>query len=658
MKTKKLILPILSLFLFTLLISPLKAQSPPSFESTSGEYTIENILSKFNVFSFGDVTGMHIVGPIIAQKDMYNENKNNGFTFSDYDQGVSSYIKGKIARGSRTSSSYSNTNPTQYVGNVNDLSKKVFWGDDFVYQVNGADYVNNKVNVFKTDDYVDFDLAKSLLTQQSLDLLQESNRSVRLEDIEIKNGISSIRVNAGEKITIPEEVLSKINRIELVGKISEVTLIQIPTSQNVTLPGVISNHPFGEYGADMNLIFNLPNTKQVTLPNAYGIGIGHIVAVNANVIHRSGNYNGGIIADNLDSKSEGHMWPYSGGKLLTEKPKTMNIIGKKYWYDDNNHDRLRPKEIIIHLYENDQWVDSKIVTEKTEWNYSFLNLPIKNYYITEEPVFHYTASYDHYDIYNTLDTANLEITKKVIQNNQEINSEEIFYTALFDAQQKRISDVKAISTSIPALFEKLPLGSYWIKETDEFGIEKNDSIYEVNYSVEPILIEEKNTTYSAVITNSLNTHIEIIKTNENEQLLEGAQLELYDAENHLIDAWTSTKKAHQLIGRLDYGTYRLHEVKAPAGYETSEDILISVKKTSELQTYTFVNRSIEYPIEPTEPVEPIQPIEPIQPTDPQPPGQTPNTSDRTLALYAILLLVSLLGISALVIRKYEKNRKS
>ena len=118
-KINSFILLLLSVFILN--TQNIKATAASNFETTSGSYTIENILSKFNVFSFNDVSGVHIVGPIIAKGDLYNRTSHQGFTFGDYDQGISSYIQGKIAAGSRISSSYSHINPDQYIGNTNTL---------------------------------------------------------------------------------------------------------------------------------------------------------------------------------------------------------------------------------------------------------------------------------------------------------------------------------------------------------------------------------------------------------------------------------------------------------------------------------------------------------------------------------------------------------
>ena len=43
------------------------ASETDTFTSNGGEYTLEYIFNKYNVFSFGDATGVHIVGPVAAK---------------------------------------------------------------------------------------------------------------------------------------------------------------------------------------------------------------------------------------------------------------------------------------------------------------------------------------------------------------------------------------------------------------------------------------------------------------------------------------------------------------------------------------------------------------------------------------------------------------
>ena len=59
--------------------------------------------------------------------------------------------------------------------------------------------------------------------------------------------------------------------------------------------------------------------------------------------------------------------------------------------------------------------------------------------------------------------------------------------------------------------------------------------------------------------------------------LEGAHLELRDADGNLIEAWVSEKEPHKIVG-LAPGKYTLTEILAPEGYELSKETITFVVK--------------------------------------------------------------------------------
>ena len=651
-KIKSFILLLLSIFILS--TQNIKASTTSNFETTSGSYTIENILSKFNVFSFNHVTGVHIVGPIIAKGDLYNRTNDQGFTFGDYDQGVSSYIQGKIATGSRTSSSYSHINPDQYIGNTNTLFKKVYWGDDFVYQVNGSDYVNNKVNVYQTDHYVDWNKAKSMLVNQSIQLSQLPARLLTNADIITTPGIVSVQIHAGERVTIPESILNQINRIQFIGSYEKQTVINILSENDVILPGVITSSSYGEYGSNMNIVFNIPYSTQVTLPNAYGNGIGHIVALNANVIHRSGNYNGGIIAANLDSYSEGHMWNYSGGPLVPETPvETTQISGTKFWNDQNDLYGLRPQSIQINLYANDEFIDSQIINESGNWKYIFNNLPILengSYSIRETETENYNASYEDYDITNTLQTGDIQVNKKIFINQEQTVSEEIFHVALYSNDQ--MIAVKAIQANESITFDNLPLGTYHLYETDSSGNMLIDSLYQSTFTSSIIDLDENHQIATSTLINSINTHVQIYKKDIDGNNLSNAHLQLLDENQNVVAEWISTDTAHDLIASLLPGKkYTLREAKSPSGYQKADDLSFIVQFSNQIQNIYLINE-LEEIIDPEIPTDPEKPTTPEIPNETGKPN-TPKTGDSSLMIYGSLFLIS--GLCILLSIKMKRK---
>ena len=74
-----------------------------------------------------------------------------------------------------------------------------------------------------------------------------------------------------------------------------------------------------------------------------------------------------------------------------------------------------------------------------------------------------------------------------------------------------------------------------------------------------------------------NTHLdyEVAKVDaETDELIAGAELQLVDSNNNVIDAWTSTTEAHKIdYTKLTLGqTYTVKETKAPAGYYLQAEI--------------------------------------------------------------------------------------
>lgn len=72
-----------------------KIETNNRFETIGGSYTFEHILGNYNIFSFENIEGTHIVGPIVAKNKVYrtkdNESGNGKLVAADYTEGVSSY---------------------------------------------------------------------------------------------------------------------------------------------------------------------------------------------------------------------------------------------------------------------------------------------------------------------------------------------------------------------------------------------------------------------------------------------------------------------------------------------------------------------------------------------------------------------------------------
>ena len=88
-------------------------------------------------------------------------------------------------------------------------------------------------------------------------------------------------------------------------------------------------------------------------------------------------------------------------------PETVEASVKKAWDDADNQDGKRPASVTINLLKNGEKIQSKTVTEKDNWTYSWTGLAkyengneIK-YTVTEDKVAGYQASISGYDVTNS-----------------------------------------------------------------------------------------------------------------------------------------------------------------------------------------------------------------------------------------------------------------
>ena len=94
-------------------------------------------------------------------------------------------------------------------------------------------------------------------------------------------------------------------------------------------------------------------------------------------------------------------------------------------------------------------------------------------------------------------------------------------------------------------------------------------------------ISEDKETQKVVMIDKL---VEITKTDlTTGEELEGAELEVIDEEENVIDKWTSTQEPHQIKGLEEEKTYILKETTAPYGYEITEEIEFTVTTDKETQ---------------------------------------------------------------------------
>ena len=107
----------------------------------------------------------------------------------------------------------------------------------------------------------------------------------------------------------------------------------------------------------------------------------------------------------------------------------VDISGTKTWSDGGNQDGSRPSSITVNLLANGTKVDSKTVTAKDNWKYSFTDLPkyengiAINYTVTEDAVAGYSTTINGYDITNsyTPGRTSVTVTKAWVDNDNKGN---------------------------------------------------------------------------------------------------------------------------------------------------------------------------------------------------------------------------------------------
>lgn len=91
----------------------------------------------------------------------------------------------------------------------------------------------------------------------------------------------------------------------------------------------------------------------------------------------------------------------------TVLPDTTSISGSVTWDDSDNADKLRPSSVTIRLLAGGKKIDSKHITEKDSWKYSFTGLPKSEngkailYTIDEDKVDGYRITINGYNVTNT-----------------------------------------------------------------------------------------------------------------------------------------------------------------------------------------------------------------------------------------------------------------
>ena len=81
------------------------------------------------------------------------------------------------------------------------------------------------------------------------------------------------------------------------------------------------------------------------------------------------------------------------------------------------------------------------------------------------------------------------------------------------------------------------------------------------------------------------TEVSVSKTDiTGQEELEGAKIELYDADNNLVEWWISGTEAHEIKGLKTGIEYTLKETGAPLGYTIAADTKFTIDETGKVHS--------------------------------------------------------------------------
>lgn len=117
----------------------------------------------------------------------------------------------------------------------------------------------------------------------------------------------------------------------------------------------------------------------------------------------------GYVLDNTPNKFTVTSNQETQVNMTMYNTQSTRISGTKTWIDDNDANKLRPENITINLYRDNQKIDSTKIGAVNSWKYSFTDLPKYNkdgkeyvYSVKEVSVKNYTCEQDGFNFINTL----------------------------------------------------------------------------------------------------------------------------------------------------------------------------------------------------------------------------------------------------------------
>lgn len=277
-------------------------------------YSLEYVLNGFNVVSFGDATlDIHVMGAVIVEGTL--SGGGSGFADSAYVKKPSYIGKVKFDHGANTRK---DQNPVAdlFVGKNNTVNSTGT-------SVNGyspENSYNRNGKVYKNPDYIDFEKLYKAIYSDSQALPDQKDRTLSGFD-----NWGEVNVDAGTTVNVTLD--GKKLTINVVGTSDEATVINVLDNGNAIVPKVTGAGKSAENGDSQPVVINYPYASKVTVTTDRTPSIGHILAPQASIVVEGGNFNGCLVGSNIYSNGEGHLWPYTGKKIV--RPASYALKAKK-----------------------------------------------------------------------------------------------------------------------------------------------------------------------------------------------------------------------------------------------------------------------------------------------------------------------------------------
>ena len=168
-----------------------------------------------------------------------------------------------------------------------------------------------------------------------------------------------------------------------------------------------------------------------------------------------------------ESEVEGYTKKIEGYNLInTHNPDTTEVNGIKTWVDNGNQYGKRPETLTVYLLANGARIDSQVISEETNWTYSFTNLKPKdengnviNYSVDESEVENYVKSIAGNNLYNTYVPETTSVSGEKIWKDED-NADEIrpslIQVILYANGQRYTSTLASVETNWKYSFPELP----------------------------------------------------------------------------------------------------------------------------------------------------------------------------------------------------------